>query len=396
MLRGKNVVLGVTGSVAVYKAVELASKMVQAGAAVDVIMTEAAARFVTPLLFGSLTRRPVITEMFQTATDYRIAHVSLAEAADIVVVCPATANTIAKLANGLADDMLSCTVLAATAPVVVAPAMNVNMYQNAITQENIDRLKRRGVIFVGPAVGRLASGIEGAGRLVDIAEILGVIKQVIGRNGELAGKKVVVTAGGTREPVDPVRYLGNHSSGKMGYALAEAARDRGAEVVLISAPTSLPAPAGVEITQVQTALQMRDAVVKSVVGADILVMAAAVADYSPKNTAENKIKKGSESLVLDLIRTPDILSEMPDGLVKVGFAAESENLEENARKKLKDKRLDLIVANDITAKDSGFGVDTNEVVIIDRNGGTERMPLLQKSEVADKIFDRIADVIRKS
>lgn len=396
MLKGKTVILGVTGSISAYKAVDLASKLTQAGAQVDVIMTRAATEFVTSLSFGSITHRPVVTGMFQTTSEFSIEHVALAEVADLVAICPATANTIAKLAAGLADDMLSCTVLATKAPVILAPAMNVGMYQNSVTQENLDKLRSRGVIIVGPAFGRLASGVLGLGRLAEIDEIFGTICQVLGRDGDLACKRVVVTAGGTQEPIDPVRHIGNSSSGKMGYALAEAARDRGAQVVLISAPTSLPTPVGVEVVQVQTALQMRDAVIKAVAQAEVLIMAAAVADYCPKATSKGKIKKGAEALTIELTKTPDILSEVPGGLINVGFAAESENLVENARKKLEEKKLDLIVANDITAPGSGFATDTNQVILIDRWGGMENLPLLLKSEVAWRILDKVVQISARS
>jgi len=394
MLQDKNIVLGVTGSISVYKAVDLASKLVQAGAVVNVVMTEAATEFVKPISFGSLTKRPVITEMFSDTTDFNIAHISLSDKADLIVICPATANTIAKLANGIADDMLSCTVLATEAPVVVAPAMNYRMYRNKVTQENIEKLKGRGFAFIGPATGRLASGAVGKGRLVEIAKVLGAIRQVLGKNGDLAGRKVVVTAGGTQEPVDPVRRISNRSSGKMGYAISEAARDRGAGVVLISAPTALPVPYGVESVSIETAQQMYNAVIGAVTDADVLIMAAAVADYRPKNMAEQKIKKSDNSLNIELERTVDILSEVKVP-VKVGFAAESDDLESNALEKLSKKKLDLIIANDITAVNSGFDADTNEVMIIDSNGKKEKLPLMAKIDVAHKILDKVAFLVSK-
>lgn len=394
MLQNKNIILGVTGSISVYKAVDLASKLVQAGAVVDVVMTEAATEFVKPISFGSLTKRPVITEMFPEEVDYSIAHISLSDRADLVVICPATANIIAKMANGIADDMLSCTVLATEAPVVVAPAMNYRMYRNDVTQENIEKLKSRGFVFVGPDTGRLASGAMGKGRLTDITSVLGSIKQVLGKNGDLAGRRVVVTAGGTQEPIDPVRRISNRSSGKMGYALAEAARDRGADVVLVSAPSSLPVPYGVDMVSILTAKQMHDSVVKAVSGADALIMAAAVADYRPKDISEGKIKKDNEVLSIELEKTVDILSDVSAG-VKVGFAAESDDLEKNAREKLDKKGLDLIVANDITAADSGFDADNNEVLIIDKNGSKEKLPLMPKIDVAHKILDRIVTLLSK-
>lgn len=393
MLENKTVVLGVTGSISVYKAVDLASRLTQAGARVEVVMTRAATEFLTPVTFRAITGRPVITEMFRPASEFSIGHVALAEAADIVVIAPATANIIARLAGGIADDMLCCTVLASEAPIVLAPAMNVNMYQNRVTQENLARLGDRGFILCSPAYGRLASGKMGLGRLADIEDILAVVQQVLGREGDLAGRRIVVTAGGTQEPIDPVRHIGNRSSGKMGYAVAEAARNRGAEVVLVSAPTHLPDVVGVTMVRVQTALQMQEAVFEAVARADALVMAAAVADYRPSTEATAKIKKETPTLTLELDRTGDILSQVKGDLVKVGFAAESENLIQNARDKLVKKQLHLIVANDITDARSGFGVDTNSVAIIDRQGRTESLPLLPKREVADRILDRVAELL---
>ena len=393
-LTNKTVVLGVTGSIAAYKAAYLASQLTQAGADVEVIMTEAATKFITPITFRSITGRPVVTEMFDLASEYSVEHVALAEAADVVVIAPATANIIAKLATGIADDMLSCTVLATKAPVIVAPAMNVNMYENPITQDNLVKLQARDFVIVGPACGRLASGKMGLGRLVDIDEVLGTICQVLGKCGDLAGKRIVVTASGTQEPVDPVRCLTNCSSGKMGYALAEAARDRGAQVVLVSAPSALPRPAGVDMVDIRTAQEMYEAVKKAVAKADALIMAAAVADYRPVKVSESKIKRQQvSSLTLELERTPDILGEVKGNFVRVGFAAESENLVANAKEKLHKKQLDLIAANDITAADSGIGADANRVVLIDREDKVEELPLLPKREVADRILDRVVELL---
>lgn len=393
MLKGKSIILGITGSISAYKAVDLASKLTQAGALVDVIMTKSAMEFVCPLSFGSVTHRPVITEMFDSNSNYNIAHISLSDRAEIIVICPATANIIAKIASGLADDMLSSTVLATAAPVIIAPAMNYRMYENVATQENISKLKARGFILVGPASGRLASGVVGKGRLVEISEVLGTISQVIGRKGDLAGKSIIVTAGGTHEPIDPVRFISNHSSGKMGYSLAEAARDRGAKVTLISAPTSLTVPAGTEFIPVQTAMEMRDAVIKAVNDAHILIMAAAVADFTPIVASPSKIKKTSQDLTLNLMKTPDILSELTDTkLLKVGFAAETEDLINNATKKLHDKNLSIIVANNV-AQGNVFGSDTNEVTIISRNQPIEKLAVMPKIEVANKILDRIVKIM---
>ena len=396
MLRDKNVVLGVTGSIAAFKAAELASQLTQAGAKVTAVMTEEAIQFVSPVTFRAVTGGPVVTEMFDLAAESGVEHVSLARAADIVVIAPATANIIAKLAAGIADDMLCCIVLATKAPILIAPAMETNMYRNAVTQDNLSRLKARDFIVVGPATGWLASGEQGPGRLADISDIIGSICQVLGRDDDLAGRRIVVTAGGTQEPVDPVRYISNRSSGKMAYALSEAARDRGASVTLVTAPTSLAKPIGIEIIQVATAREMDQAVKAAVVKADALIMAAAVADYRPRSAAREKIKKEKAGLTLPLVRTPDILGAVKGNVIRVGFAAESSNLEANARKKLSQKKLDLIVANDITAGDSGFSTDTNRVTIIDRRGQVDRFPLLPKRDVADKVLDKVVALLSKS
>jgi len=394
MLKGKTIVLGITGGIAAYKAADLASKLTQAGAKVEVIMTEAAIKFITPLTLRNITHRPVVTDMFELASEWSVEHVALAEAADVVVVAPATANTIARLAAGIADDMLGTVVLATKAPVVIAPAMNDLMYSNNVTQENIKKLKARGFSFIEPEYGRLASGKMGKGRLPDTATIIAAIEQALGQKRDLEGKRIVVTAGGTREPIDPVRHIGNRSSGKMGYALAEAARDRGAAVTLVSANVSLDDPADVTVIKAPTALEMKKAVVGAVKKADVLIMAAAVADYQPEAIAKNKIKKSEKNLTLKLVKTPDILSEVKGNFIRVGFAAESENLVANAKKKLADKKLDLIVANDITKTDSGFDADTNRVVIIDKKGKAEELPLMSKREVADKILDKIKTLIK--
>ncbi len=396
MLTGKTVLLGITGGIAAYKAADIASRLTQAGARVDVVMTGAAMKFITPLTLRSITHRPVVTDMFEPSSEYRAEHIALAEAADLVLIAPATANTIAKLAHGIADNMLTCAVLATKAPVIVSPAMNDNMYANVATQENIATLKKRGFVFIEPAYGRLASGKQGQGRLPDTGVIIDAVQQVFARTGDLAGKKIVVTAGGTQEPIDAVRHITNRSSGRMGYALAETARDHGAEVTLISAPVSLPEPSGMKIIKVRTAVQMRDAVVEAVKSADALIMAAAVADYQPKQAAAGKIKKEQkQTLALELVRTPDILSEVKGSLVKVGFAAESADLVANARRKLAAKDLDLIVANDITAADSGFDVDTNRVTLIDRSGQTEALPLMSKREVAERVVGRVKEILAK-
>jgi phosphopantothenoylcysteine decarboxylase/phosphopantothenate--cysteine ligase len=314
-----------------------------------------------------------------------------------VVVAPATADIIAKIAAGIASDMVCTTVVATRAPVIIAPAMHTGMWENTATQENVKILKSRGVVFVDPGEGHLASGGVGVGRLAEVQEIIAAVNQVLAKGGDLAGKRLVVTAGGTQEAIDPVRFVGNRSSGKMGYAVAEAARDRGARVTLISAPTGLVRPAGIETVSVESAYQMRDAVAEATADADVLVMAAAVADYMPKAPVGQKIKKetAGSGLTLELVRTPDILAEVKGSFIKVGFAAETENVVENARRKLESKKVDLFVANDVTAADSGFAVDTNRVTIISRDGKTESLPLMSKREVADRILDRVVGLMGK-
>jgi phosphopantothenoylcysteine decarboxylase/phosphopantothenate--cysteine ligase len=394
MLKNKEVILGISGGIAAYKAAELASKLTQAGATVKVVMTWEATQLVQPLTFQALTGSPVVTDMFEPAPLSAITHVSLADEADIVVIVPATANIIAKIAAGIADDILTCTVLATKAPIVISPAMHHNMYVNPVTQENIGKLKSRGFTVIPAVHGRLASGSVGFGRLPQISEILGIIQQILGKTGDLAGKKIVVTAGGTQEAIDPVRYITNNSSGKMGYAIAEAARDRGAAVTLITTPTGLNSIAGVGFINVRSAKQMKDAVVKAVAKTDVLIMAAAVADYAPKTVAAQKIKKAAGGMTLELVKTPDILSEVKGNFIKVGFAAETQDLVANAKKKLVNKSLDIIVANDVTVKDSGFGADSNKVVILKKDGKIEDLPLMSKREVAEKILDNVCKLLR--
>lgn len=398
VVKGKNIVLGITGGIAAYKVVDVASKLTQEGFQVDVIMTDSAVKFVSPLTFQSITQRPVATDMFRLLEEMHIGHVSLAQRADLIVIAPASANTIAKLACGISDNMLTTTVLATRAPVLLAPAMDGNMYANPITQANVARLKQMGMRFVGPAYGRLASGLVGLGRLAEPPEILKAIHEILEARQDLAGKKVVVTAGGTQEPIDPVRFVGNHSSGKMGYALAEAARERGASVVLVSAPSALAAPAEVETVRVQTARQMQAAVRSALAGADVLLMAAAVADYRPEDTAGQKIKKTGAALTLRLVPNPDILAEVGEDpafarVLKVGFAAETENLLQNAADKLRRKRLDLLVGNDVSSPDSGFGADTNRVVLLAPGAEPLHLPTMSKREVADRILDRVVGIL---
>jgi phosphopantothenoylcysteine decarboxylase/phosphopantothenate--cysteine ligase len=396
-LTDRNIVLGVTGSIAAYKAADLSSKLTQAEASVDVIMTSEATEFVSPLAFRSVTGRPAYSDMWDAATDVAEAHVAIARRADLLVVAPATATSIARIALGLAEDMVSLTALATKAPVVICPAMDPNMYENPAVQAHVETLKSRGIHFVGPETGRLASGQVGIGRLTEVEQIMGAIRYVLGRTGDLAGKKVVVTAGGTREQIDPVRYVGNYSSGKMGFALAEAARDRGADVALVTAPVDLADPYAVRVVRVKSALEMRDAVTAECSDAQALVMAAAVADYQPAEAVSDKIKRQArDSLSISLVRTPDILKEVAGvpGLLKVGFAAESSDLIENARRKIQDKGLDLIAANDITQEGSGFGTDTNRVTLLDRDDGAQELPLLSKYDVSCRILDKVAALIQ--
>jgi len=409
LLNGKRILLGITGGVAVYKAAALASRLTQAGALVDVVMTEAATRFVAPLTFEAVTRRRVYTDMFflpstsQPGADsgeLQIPHISLAKAADLLIIAPATANTLAKLAHGLADNLLSALALACPAPVLIAPAMESHMWSHPATQANVAMLIERGATVVGPVSGHLASGAQGPGRMSEPEEIMESARLLLARAGDWRGRRVVVTAGGTREAIDPVRFISNRSSGKMGYALATAARDRGACVTLISAATTLPDPLGVETIHVESAEQMCQAVLSACTDADVLAMAAAVADYCPLTAAEHKIKKHDERLVLELRRTPDILMEVArlrtssgSPRLVVGFAAETQDLLDQARAKLERKRLDLIVANDVGAPGSGFGVDTNQVTLLWADGTVEALPCLPKTEVAHIIWERVARLL---
>ena len=396
-LHGRNIALGVTGSIACYKAVDLASKLVQMNAHVDVLMTDAALQFLTPLTFAAITHRPVVTGMFDPESELSINHVAAAERADLVAVVPATANSLAKIAHGRADDPVSATILATRAPVLVAPAMDANMFDNTATQANVRSLEERGVYVAGPAEGRMASGLVGRGRLVEPAELVGHIRILLGRNGDLTGRKIVVSAGGTREPIDPVRVIANHSSGKMGYAIAEAARDRGAKAVLVTAPTALPDPTGVKMTRVNSALEMGDALDRECADADAVIMAAAVADWRVAEIANQKVKKtGADAWTIDLVKNPDLIAGIrSDRLVKVGFAAESQDLIQNARAKIISKGLHFIVANDITASDAGFAVDDNRVIILDREGSVEHLPLMSKYDVGAQILDRLKPLLHR-
>jgi len=396
LLQSKRILLGVTGSIAAYKAADLASQLTQAGAEVDVILTEAATKFITPLTFQSLTGRTAYSDLW--GSEAHVIHVGLGERADLLVIAPATADVIARLAHGLANDLLTVTALAARCPVLVAPAMDGGMLAHPATQANLKTLAERGVTLLGPAEGRMASGLVGRGRMVEPEEILGHVRLALGRKGPLAGRRIVVTAGGTQEPIDPVRFISNRSSGKQGFAVAQVALDRGAQVTLVAGPTALGALIGARRVDVTTAAEMAEAVL-AVADADALIMAAAVADFRPAQVADQKIKKAAVPLV-ELETTVDILSAVAERreatgkpTVVVGFAAESENLIENAREKVFRKRLSLIVANDISAKDAGFSVDTNRVTLIGSGGGVEPLPLMSKEQVAEVVLERVAGLL---
>jgi len=395
-LQGKRIILGLTGSIAAYKAAELASQLTQAGALVDAILTPAAEKFITPLTLQSVTGRHAYTEADLWGGEAHVLHVGLGHSAHLLAIAPCTANTIARLACGQADNLLTITALAARCPLLIAPAMDGGMLDHPATQENLGKLAQRGAHIAGPAEGHLASGLSGKGRMLEASELIGHVRLILGREGPLAGKRVVVSAGGTQEPIDPVRVLANRSSGKQGYAVAQAAIDAGAEVVLISAPTYVKAPIGARLVQVQTAEEMLDAVVQASGEADALIMAAAVADFRPKRTASDKIKSRDGVPHLELEATDDILKAVAKGKrprVVIGFAAETRDLESNAAEKLKAKKLDLIVANDISADDAGFGVDTNRVTLIPADGRAESLPLASKSEVAEMIIGRLAALL---
>ncbi len=394
ILAGKRIVLGVCGSIAAYKVAQLARNLTLGGAIVDVIMTEAAERFVGPATFQALTGRPVLMDMWALPEDSVVGHVSLGINADLIVIAPATAHTLARLAAGLADDLLTTTVLASTAPVLCAPAMNVHMYASQATQANIATLRERGMIVLEPAEGLMAEPMAGRGRLPEPDVLEGEIRALLGKqHGSLCGRHVVVSAGGTREAIDPIRYLGNRSSGQMGYALAVAARDAGARVTLISTPVNLPVPAAVDLVRVESAREMRDAVGHACEQADVLIMNAAVADFRPAEVAEQKIKKGGrDTLTLHLISNPDILAEMHDrtDLLKVGFAAETENLEANARAKLARKNLGMIIANDATAT---MGKPDVAMTIVPAQGEIVRLPRQRKDAAAEVIIAYIAEYL---
>lgn len=406
MLAGKRIVIGICGGVAAYKVADLVSKLRQAGADVDVILTEHAERFVSALTFSALSQRPVYSDLWEATGEAAARHIALGREADLLLIAPATANTVARLAHGMADDLLTTVALATSAPLLLAPAMETHMWQHPATQANLRLLEERGATVISPESGRLASGESGVGRLPETPELLAWISQRLGRSGDLAGARVIVTAGGTREPIDPIRYIGNRSSGLMGFAIAEEARDRGAEVVVIAGAVSAGAPHGVTLRRIETAMELRDATLEAVRGATALVMAAAVADYRIERPATHKIKKGSAdenpdgSLSLRLTPNPDILAELNalvaggdiTQLIRVGFAAETTDVERNAASKLARKGLDLLVANDVTKPGSGFGSQTNEVTLLGADGGVEHLPLLSKRDVARAIWDRVANI----
>ncbi len=405
MLKGKKIILGVTGGIAAYKSAWLIREFIKAGAEVQVVMTRSAAQFITPLTLSTLSQRQVITELFpqlpDEPTDQWTKHIDLGLWADVMLIAPATANTIAKIAHGLADDFLTTLVLALRCPLVVAPAMDMDMYLNETTQQNIDTLKQTGCFIIDPESGELASGLSGPGRLPEIERLLAYVDNLLEKvHRDLQGKKVLVTAGPTHEPIDPVRYVANRSSGKMGFAVAHAAALRGAEVTLVSGPVSLKTPRNTRRIDVQTALEMQQIVEKEFPAADLVVMSAAVSDYSPVEPAQNKIKRESRSatrITMELKESPDILKnlgERKQHQVLVGFALETDDGIENAKRKLAAKHLDAIVLNDPTEEGAGFGADTNVVTLITPDGKMERLPKLSKFDVANEILNLVAPLLK--
>ncbi len=395
MLNGKNILIGVTGGIAAYKVVEVASRLKKSGANVRVMMTRNAAEFVTPRTFQEITGNAVSVEMFGDAANFHVAHIALADFADAILIAPATANFLAKAAHGIADDLLTTTILACDKPLLIAPSMNTKMFDNPATQDNLRILRSRGVKILEPATGELACGISGKGRLPEPIEICAAVEKIFA-SGILSGKKILVTAGGTVEAIDPVRYIGNRSSGRMGFEIARSAVDAGAQVVLISGKSELEPPKNLQFVKVESAIQMREAVLKEFDSVDAVIMSAAVADYRVKNPAAQKIKKSADALTLELVKNPDILREL-GGLKKsqvlVGFAAETQNVLNYARKKLVEKNLDFIVANDVTADGAGFGVATNIASIIWRGGDVENFDKMSKFDLAKKIVERVARLL---
>jgi len=393
---GKRIVIGITGSIAAYKSADLASRLTKLGAEVNAILTEAGEKFISPLSIQSVSGIKAHTERDLWGGEGHVVHINLARTADLLIVAPASANTIAKIANGIADNLLTVTVLAAACPIIIVPAMDAGMFKNSITQININLLKERGFIFIGPTEGHLASGLKGLGRMVEPVEIVNMIRYHLSRTNPLKNKKIVVTAGGTQEAIDPVRILTNYSSGKQGYALAQAALDAGSDVTLISAPTTLSSPAGCTLIPVKSAEDMHAAVLKEIMDAQALIMAAAIADFRPKVIKTEKIKKDIGMNTIELKPTRDILKDVAEvkkkedlNLKVIGFAAESKDLKVNAKEKLNDKRMDMIVANDISDPQAGFGVDTNKVLLIYSDGSTEQLPMMSKSDVAEKVIQHL-------
>lgn len=414
MLKDKNIILGVTGGIAAYKCVDLVSRLRKQGANVHVILTKGAQNFVTETAMREISGNPVVTSMWQEIQQYDVEHIALAQLADVVLVAPATANVIAKCACGMADDMLTTTLLATKAPVFFAPAMNTNMYENSITQQNLHTLQERGCHIIDPAAGHLACGTSGVGRMPEPQELVEILtdffatgkettetdeadfRQHLAEGLDFSGVNILVTAAGTREPIDPVRYIGNRSSGKMGYAIAEAARDLGANVTLISGPSALSPLAGVNFFKVESARDMRRLVLENFPESQIVIKAAAVADYRVKNVADHKIKKNDEELTLVLEKNPDILKELGQkkqkGQVLVGFAAETQNLIQYAQSKLEKKNLDMIVANDVSKPQAGFNVDTNLIKLLKRDGSIEELPLMSKKDLAYIILNHVMKI----
>lgn len=397
MFSNKNIVLGVCGGIAAYKACELASRLKKLNANIDVIMTKSAAEFIKPLTFQALSLNQVISDMFDKPKYWEIEHISLAKKADIIVIAPATANVIGKLANGIADDMLTTTVMASKSIKLIAPAMNNNMYENVIVQRNIETLKQLGYYFMEPTEGRLACGDIGKGKMVEPELIEDKIKELLLKQQDLEGKTVLVTAGPTREALDPVRFITNHSTGKMGFAIAKKAAARGAKVYLVSGPSNLPTPFGVQRYDIESALEMYDAVMKLMGKADIIIKSAAVADYRVAEISNEKIKKSEEEFIIKLQKNPDILQELgkiKGNRVLIGFAMETQNLIENAKAKVLKKNLDFIVANNLKTEGAGFAADTNVVKIIDKSGNVEDIPLMKKSDLADIILDKAISICK--
>ena len=399
MLKGKNILIGVCGGIAAYKVCDLVSKLSKKGTNINVIMTKASVNFISPLTFQSLTSNKVVTDMFEAPSFYEIEHISLAKKADLVLIAPATANIIGKIANGIADDMLTTTVMATKAPIVFVPSMNINMYENEIVQENILKLKNRGYSFIDPVEGRLACGDVGKGKMAEPEVIVKHIENYFSSSSELKGKAVIVTAGPTQEAIDPVRFITNHSTGKMGYAIAEKALLKGADVYLISGPSNLKPPIGVNFISVISAKEMYEKVLKYYDKADVVIKSAAVADYAPMEIKKQKIKKIEGNAEIRLTKNPDILYELgknKGNKILVGFAMETQNLIENAKEKINKKTLDFIVANDLSTEGAGFASDTNVVKIIYKNGNIESLPKMTKLELADIILNKVIMILKET